>query len=631
MSENNENKLKVTFDMNIFNHLGVKLYTTIPPMIAELVSNAYDADAKNVYIEMLETPKKTIIVKDDGNGMSFEELNSCFLKVGRNRRSELNSGFSVGGRPVLGKKGLGKLSMFGIGKEITISTVKNNLKNTFSMSYDKIEQANGSEYYPEIIEFNEACDDPNGTTITIEEIERNSSFDLVGLKENLLSRFKVFDANFIVHINDSEELLINKNDVPESKCQFSWDFPNDFTNLFDATDELYKFAMDKKIEGKILTSLTPLTKEQQGIILYSRGKLVQEGKTFNDRGNDNFFQYMFGAFDVDFIDEDNQIDNCSTDRKSLAWDNFNNDDLEKLRLFLEKLVSITQNKWRESRKREKEKSIADKGIDIGEWLNSLNVTEQPLAKKLTSAIIMNDSIDTDTARNYISSIQDMYSFQGFQEFTQQLENMDVLDDENAIKLLTDWSTVEAKEYAKIARGRIATINEFEKYINEDASETKVMQKFLEKFPWLLDPKMTVFEREVKYSALLKEHFPDEKLETSDRRIDFLCSNNSGVLHIIELKRPSVKITKKQLDQIFEYVAFVETKTPKQISRIEGYIISNNISDDPATLKAIELFEKSNIYVKTYSDLLLEARRYQKNFMDIYETICEIKENETEKN
>ena len=603
-----DNKLKVTFDMNIFNHLGVKLYTTIPPMIAELVSNAWDADAKNVYINMLEMPCKQIIVKDDGNGMDFEELNSCFLKVGRNRRCDLNSGLSLGGRPVLGKKGLGKLSMFGIGKDITITTVKNNLKNTFSMSYEKIEQANGTEYYPEIIDYNVETKEANGTEIRIDNIERNSPFDLNGLHDNLLSRFKIFDTDFIIHINDDEKLKIDKNMIPESKCQFSWSFPDDYKNNFDENDELYKFAINNNISGKIFTSLTPITKEQQGIVLYSRGKLVQEGKSFNSRGNDNFFQYMSGFFDVDFIDADNQIDNCSTDRKSLAWDTYNNDELIKLQLFLEKLVSLTQSKWRESRKQEKEKKVIEKGINVNEWLSTLNAVERPLAKKLTNAIISNDHIDVETSTFYISTIKDMYGFQEFQNFAQKLSEMDKLEDEDALKLLLDWKTIEEKELAKIATGRIQTIEKFEKYIAEDASETKVIQGFLEEFPWLLDPKMSSFEREVTYSKMLKEHFPDEDLPLHDRRIDFLCTNDSGVLHVIELKRPSITVTIKEIKQIMDYVNFIKNHCPNNISIVEGYLISDKMTIDSSTQTMIDRLKPENIYVKSYTDLLLEAKR-----------------------
>lgn len=75
-----QKELQVTFDINTIDHLGVKLYSTIPPMIAELVSNAWDADANNVYINFKNEGEKTITVSDDGIGMTFSELNDYFFE-----------------------------------------------------------------------------------------------------------------------------------------------------------------------------------------------------------------------------------------------------------------------------------------------------------------------------------------------------------------------------------------------------------------------------------------------------------------------------------------------------------------------------------------------------------------------
>ena len=143
----NNKKLEFTFEIGTIDHLGVKLYSTIPPMIAELISNAWDADAHNVYMYFNDGAAKSIVVKDDGSGMDFDELNEKFLKIGRNRRVSTHSDVTSGERPVLGKKGLGKLSMFGIGKKITISTVKDGKKNSFVMDYDAIKACSQQKTY----------------------------------------------------------------------------------------------------------------------------------------------------------------------------------------------------------------------------------------------------------------------------------------------------------------------------------------------------------------------------------------------------------------------------------------------------------------------------------------------------
>ena len=508
--------------------------------------------------------------------------------------------------------------MFGIGRKITITSIKSGYKNSFLMDYNEIhKRGSNGEYEPVMLCVDEPTDEPNGTCIKIDEISRKTDFDIDNIEKGIRARFKIFSADFIVHIGDS--IKIDDCAVPEDSYQFKWNFPDDYKEI---DSDLYEFGVKKGVVGTIYTAKTPLKNAQQGIVLFSRNKLVQENKVFDKRGNDNFFLYMSGSFDVDFVDEDMYVDNCSTDRKSLAWDTYDNDELCTLNSLMEEIVSSTQSEWRKKRQVEKKKKLKTRGHDVDEWIASLNKSEQKLAGKLVNAIIDNEEISEQHADEYIEQIQEMYGFQSFRDFTEELSEMESLDNETAIKLLTDWELIESKEYAKIALGRIETINQFEKFVKADASETKVIQKFLEKFPWILDAKMASFDREVRYSTLLKENFPDEDLPEHDRRLDFLCSDNNGVVHIIELKRPSVKITEKQLSQIYDYVDFLEQHNPGNIEKIEGYLISDTMADDTKTKKMIKDAERGGIYVKSYSDLLTEARRYNKQYFDLYEEIKE---------
>lgn len=110
--------------------LGVKLYDKVSAVVAELVANAYDADAESVAIRL---PLSTLLaqhageetvadagycieVVDDGHGMTPEEAIECYLKVGRDRRAaSAHGGLSrKKKRPVMGRKGIGKLAPFGI-------------------------------------------------------------------------------------------------------------------------------------------------------------------------------------------------------------------------------------------------------------------------------------------------------------------------------------------------------------------------------------------------------------------------------------------------------------------------------------------------------------------------------------
>ena len=46
-----KDELTMTFDPHTIEHLGIKMYSVLPNAMAELIANAYDAEADNVYIK----------------------------------------------------------------------------------------------------------------------------------------------------------------------------------------------------------------------------------------------------------------------------------------------------------------------------------------------------------------------------------------------------------------------------------------------------------------------------------------------------------------------------------------------------------------------------------------------------
>lgn len=588
----------MSFDLNTLEHLGVKLYTQYPPMIAELVSNSWDAYAKNIRIMLHDIGGKKIVVEDDGESMDADELNSNFLAIGRNRRTSTKD-TRLNKRQVMGKKGIGKLSMFGIAEKITITSIKAGLENSFLMDYPRM-KISGNSYQPEALKYNDITASSHGTTITLEKIKRKTSFIPKDLAKSLSKRFSIFDRiNVEIYHNGAFSTRVKNEDLYSAiNMQFEWRFPEDFEGLLDDIS----YYKDKDIRGVILTSKTPLNKSLQGVTLLARGKLVQENAYFDDRSNDYFHSYLYGTLNVDFVDEDDEVDNVSTDRKSLVWEGR---ELEELKSKLNDILKVVSNDWRKKRRVAKKEEFRQVyNIDIDNWLSGLNAAERPLASKIAATIINSTNLDDVVAAKLFSFIQDAYSLQGFRDFAATLDNMNFLNEDAALKLISDWQFIEAKEMAKIADGRISTINQFEKYIGNNVSETKVMQKFLEKFPWILDPRMTNFEREVTYKKWLEENFPDDSLEGSNRRMDFLCTNNNGLVHIVELKRPNIKISFKEIEQVARYSEFIKGKCPDTVTEVRTVLISENHKYGDGVRTLVDSLRASgNFEIKSYSDLL----------------------------
>ena len=110
------------FATDILQRLGEELITSLDQGIVELVKNAYDADAHNCTVELVGTDKPcgTVIITDDGDGMSADDIRDGWLVLGRSRKAPAKR--TQLGRLPAGSKGLGRLGALRMGDEALLVT-----------------------------------------------------------------------------------------------------------------------------------------------------------------------------------------------------------------------------------------------------------------------------------------------------------------------------------------------------------------------------------------------------------------------------------------------------------------------------------------------------------------------------
>lgn len=132
MSES-ENTLQWRFDVNTFKLIGQDLITDRVTALFELVKNCYDANAQNVWIDLLDVNSRVnskIIIKDDGLGMSFEDIRDKWMVVGTaSKRQDLFSPAPYNRRYV-GEKGIGRFAVDKLGAKVIIKTKKKGADKT---------------------------------------------------------------------------------------------------------------------------------------------------------------------------------------------------------------------------------------------------------------------------------------------------------------------------------------------------------------------------------------------------------------------------------------------------------------------------------------------------------------------
>ena len=122
MADDNQAQFSFAISLSVLNHLGRNLYRNFITVLGEAISNAWDADAKNIWISF-DKDESFLTIKDDGVGMDANDFQSKFLKIGYSKRKDGNEKTNRG-RPFIGAKGIGKLALLSCADRVTIFSKK---------------------------------------------------------------------------------------------------------------------------------------------------------------------------------------------------------------------------------------------------------------------------------------------------------------------------------------------------------------------------------------------------------------------------------------------------------------------------------------------------------------------------
>ncbi|MBN8854704.1 MAG: hypothetical protein BGO55_20645 [Sphingobacteriales bacterium 50-39] len=131
-------EIRATFDPSFFALVSQHLYSSPNKAFEELVTNSWDADANNVYVQIpqnLHGPKAAIAILDDGSSMNIEGFEQLWSIANSSKRRE-----QVGGRKKIGKFGIGKLATYLLCNELTyVCKAKDGVIRAVTMDYRKID------------------------------------------------------------------------------------------------------------------------------------------------------------------------------------------------------------------------------------------------------------------------------------------------------------------------------------------------------------------------------------------------------------------------------------------------------------------------------------------------------------
>lgn len=624
-----ETPYEISLSLNVLNHLGLNLYSNTPAVLSEVVANSWDADAEKVEIE-IDQPNGTVVVTDDGHGMTRKDVNAKYLLVGYDRRKDPVEAISPKfKRPVMGRKGIGKLSLFSIANVVELQTVKDGEPSAFRMVLqdiqEKIEASGGSAvYFPEPVDPS-VVDLDQGTRLILSDLKKQLYATESALRRRLARRFLVLGSefNFVVSIN-GDPLSIEDRDYYK-KIQYVWllgEESRDIEDRFTSAEE--KTTRDDSLEGGLTVSgwigtvakSTDLKEESESInkvVIMVRGKLAQED-ILDEFGEGGIYtKYVIGEVEADFLDVDDKEDIATSSRQKIIEDDPR---YVALRKFLLGELKNVERSWSESRrKRGTAKALEIQAIK--EWFETLDTDQKRSAESLFGKI--NElSIDNEAVRRRLFS-QAVLAFESLR-FKRRLEDLDQVSPENleaVVQVIGTLDDIEGTLYHQITSERVAVIKKLREHVEKAALE-KVVQQHLFDHLWLLDPSWErATDSQYMEESMAKALEDADKVltqEEKDSRIDVRYQKTSGLHVIVELKKPDrIVSTAELLSQGDKYRTALR-KVLESANRSDEpvevvFLVGKPLKDwrDPIARKeSAESLEPKRMRVVMYQELLENA-------------------------
>jgi hypothetical protein len=650
----------------------------------EFVANAYDADSpfakiefdaskikqarevlKHQYeLEKAEHPGKVapletrtlpdeikIQIEDRGHGMSREDLDKKFLFAGRRRRREEPEakGRSPGGRPLMGRKGLGKLAGFGVGKRIEVMTRKRgeSYATRIVLDYDKLianQKVHEIDVDDERIK-NGGGIDPSGTIVILSRL----------LYDPLKSRVRTIQneiADYFALIQAEEfKITVNGHDVISEPRTLAYAWPNPELPVEEFVEKLLPREGGGQIAFKYRMRFTgedeALEAAQRGVRVYAHKRLAAAPSLLGADTNMHGFRmtdYLDGVVHADFIDEED-ADFIATDRGSLRWES---PLLAGMHDFLSAEIKEACKNYQKKRD-----DVAPSLVKADPFTNSqvdkfdFSKKERRMAFRIAT-ILKNAHKRGLEDPDYRTLLPPLLHGLGHGNILTAISKLAAqvrpsLD--RVVEEVVDLTKDELDQFMSVVRGRISGVNALTKIVKHpdfkgERNEKKI-QGLCEKCPWLINPTYTQFliSSDESLATLFKRlaqeleigEYAPEKADKAEPDLVFLIGNEAlRTIVIVELKASNFELEAENLTQLEYYMQrakeWFESRNMGDF-RIYGHLIGTMPSPKSKAKGAVVLRARikdagpeTRWTVRDYLQVLEDTKAAHQELLSIYERL-----------
>lgn len=490
-------------------------YSSSERALKELVDNAWDADAERVVI-VLPKPLsgESIVIKDNGTGMTEEELRRHYLSIAADRRSRRGERTSGKKRLVKGRKGIGKFAGLMAAAVMTLETHARGRLCRISLRLDDLSQVEDIEQLNISLQSEPCGPELHGTTITLSDLHQGLAYpDANRLRQILLQDYGRQD-DFAITI-DGKRLDVD--DVSGSYSEQEQELPS---------------AGKVKLRFSISDGKSGL--RQPGITLRVDGKAVGRPGFFGLDQRDDFpsklLRKLYGEIEADGL----------RDHITAGWDAAV-ENSELLREVEGYVQPILREAYEQQYRREIQLAQARLQRAILTRLSALPEHKRAFAdraiKKILDKYYGEPESKVEPVVNVLLEAMERSDYRILLEHIAEATPGDVA---GVAERLDEFGLAEMAFLVQQATARQVFLDQLEALARDAATTEAVVHKALERNLWVFGPEYSLFSS----NSTLRRQVEDVLGKTytgdkADKRPDLLLNENlSGQYLLIEFKRPS---------------------------------------------------------------------------------------------
>lgn len=643
--------------------LGVKLYDKASAVVAELIANGYDADAETVTVRLplnvqlatkaggaLSDRGYVVEVEDDGHGMTPDEASNFYLMVGADRRAR--SGQEGGRsrqkkRPVMGRKGIGKLAPFGICRRIEVrsaggvKTAKGYLVSHFFMDFEEIVTDDDKAVPLEVGADDRTWQEKSGTSIRLTSFLAKRVPDTETFLRQLAVRFTFAKPDFkilVVDTNDPNPLAVNVDPfdiplLPGSKV--------DLASRPVVDDDGQELAVSGWLG---MAKEAYKNEEMMGVRIYARGKIVGVTRDFNQpagfTGEFAMRSYLVGQVEAEWLDLDQGDDLVRTDRQDILWDSDYGQLLRRWGAELIKEIARISREPRRVRVRDEflrkskiedrakemfgDKQVARVAIDLAKQFGGFAAEDE-----------LNDEVYVEDLSLIILSVAPHRALmEAFHEFANKVTNGNASIDQ-MLDIFNKAQIAELASYAQIAAQRVRVIHDLQQIIDDSMDENQ-FQALIAQAPWLIEPSWTVITKNQSlrnFKQTFEKYWQKTHgtkvslaIDYETKRPDFTLVSIDGLLHIVEIKKAGHAFDDSDFERLINYVDAFTTFFADNLATVSefyrGWSIDLVADGESIKKNTNRHAYQANVDAKkikrmSWNDFLSRAQKVHEQFLEVH--------------